>query len=80
MDPLDRRIAALGRAVRRRRLKLGLSQRQAAAQWGLERTFLSRLERGLGNPNLQQLMTLAQGLEVSLTELFREAEAEDEAE
>ena len=52
MGALDRFAAN----VRRRRLALGLSQEVLAARAGLDRTYLSGLERGARNPTLPKQM------------------------
>ena len=63
-----------GRAVRRRREAVGLSQEAMAFEAGVHRTFVSLIERGLGNPSLTVMVRLAAALECSLASLMREAE------
>jgi transcriptional regulator with XRE-family HTH domain len=70
---MERDMVAFGRAIRKRRLRLGLSQAAAARQWGVGRTWLSALERGRANPTFGQLVALAEGMEATLADLFREA-------
>lgn len=58
------------KAVRQRRLKLGLSQEELAWRAGLHRTYLAGIEAGSRNPSLQSIARLARALEVSLSALF----------
>jgi transcriptional regulator with XRE-family HTH domain len=55
---------AFGSAVRRLRLQLGLSQEALAAGAGLDRTYVSSLERGRRNPALTTIVRLARALSV----------------
>ena len=61
-----------GKAVRRRRRELDLSQEELAELAGLHRTYISNLERGMINPTLENMERLARGLEISLARLFVE--------
>lgn len=65
---------ALGEAVRAARLRRGMSQEQLAAAAGLDRTYVSGLERGTRNPALSTQERLAAALGVPLGELLAEAE------
>lgn len=73
--------AALGRAVRRLRMRppSPYAQEAFADHVGLHRTAQSILERGLTDPKLSTLERLAAGLGLSTSELLREAERELEA-
>ncbi|MBD2497823.1 helix-turn-helix domain-containing protein [Nostoc sp. FACHB-280] len=61
-----------GKAVRRRRRELDLSQEQLAEQAGLHRTYISNLERGELNPSLETIEKLAMALDISIPSLFIE--------
>lgn len=50
----------------------GISQEDFAGRVGLDRTYVSGIERGLRNPTLLVLLRLAQALEVSVTGLLEE--------
>ena len=63
-----------GHAVRAARVSRELSQEQLAHAAGLDRTYVSSLERGLRNPTLTTQARLAQALGTPLHELIREAE------
>ena len=64
----------LGEAIKRRRLKDGLSQEALAAKAGLHTTFLSELENGHKDLRLSTLCKVANGLGVSVLELIGLAE------
>lgn len=61
----------LGRRVRARREALGLSQEAFAAKCGLDRTYVSGIERGKRNVSVRNLEIVARALGVSLSQLFR---------
>ncbi|UJF27931.1 helix-turn-helix domain-containing protein [Planococcus sp. 107-1] len=58
---------------RHRKLKL-LSQEQLALKANLDRTYISMLERGLRQPTISTIFTLAKTLEVLPNELIKEVE------
>lgn len=64
--------AALGRRVNRLRVALGVSQEAFADQVGLDRTYISGIERGLRNPTLLVLLRLARALGVPPAKLLEE--------
>jgi transcriptional regulator with XRE-family HTH domain len=63
--------ALVARNIRRLRVANGLSQEVLAVDAGIDRTYVSRLERGLENPTVVVLERLAKALSVSIEELFR---------
>lgn len=73
LDPAEQRLT-FGQAVRRRRLRLKLSQEQLAALAGLHRTYVGGVERGERNVSLVNIHALAHALRVSPAELLREAD------
>ena len=56
---------ALGRIVHRERIKIGLSQEDLADLVGLDRTYISGIERGIRNPTLLVMLRLSRALQVS---------------
>ncbi len=70
MAPEDVRIR-FGRAVRRRRQRLGVSQEEFADMCGLDRTYIGGIERGERNVSLVNIEKIAKTLKVSLSDLFR---------
>jgi transcriptional regulator with XRE-family HTH domain len=65
---------AFGLAVRHIRTERGMSQEQLAARSGLDRTYVSGLERGTRNPTLITQQRLAVALGVRVAELIAYAE------
>lgn len=66
----------LGRAIRRLREELGLSQEAFAHRVRLHRTHVGGLERAEYNPSLSTLEQVAKGLGITVAQLFAEAERE----
>jgi transcriptional regulator with XRE-family HTH domain len=62
---------ALGKRIKARRKKLGLSQEELAHRAEVHPTYLSAIERGERNPALENLCAIADALNVTLAELFR---------
>ena len=56
--------------LRRLRVGRGLSQENLAVDAGIDRTYVSRLERGLENPTVGILDQLAQALDAGIVEFF----------
>jgi transcriptional regulator with XRE-family HTH domain len=59
-----------GKAVRRRRRELDLSQEKLAERAELHRTYISSIERGRMNPSLENVEKLAKALDISISALF----------
>ena len=62
--------AIVARNIRRLRVERGVSQEAFAVDAGIDRTYVSRLERGLENPTVAVLERIAGALAVPITELF----------
>jgi transcriptional regulator with XRE-family HTH domain len=65
---------ALGDALRHTRERRGLSQEQLAGDAGLDRTYISLIERGQKSPTLRTLLRLADVLDVAPSKIVREME------
>lgn len=63
--------ALVARNIRRLRVAHGLSQEALAVDAEIDRTYVSRLERGLENPSVAVLERLAKALSANIEELFR---------
>ncbi len=63
-------VEQFGHRVRELRVKLGLSQEAFADKCGLDRTYISGIERGKRNVSLRNIEVLAKGLDVSISELM----------
>jgi transcriptional regulator with XRE-family HTH domain len=62
----------LGTCVRELRLAAGLTQVEFAERCGFYQTYLSRVETGRANPSLNALEVLANGLGMSVFDLFEQ--------
>lgn len=60
----------LGQRVRTLRTQAGLSQEGFADKCGLDRTYISGIERGIRNPTLEILYILATALHIELATLL----------
>lgn len=60
-----------GLRVKALRLQAGLSQEAFADKCGLDRTYISGIERGVSNPTLEVIGVIADGLGIGIFELFR---------
>jgi DNA-binding XRE family transcriptional regulator len=60
-----------GKAVRRRRHQLGVSQEEFADMCGLDRTYIGGIERGERNIALVNIERIARAFRILLAELFR---------
>ena len=63
--------ALVARNIRRLRVARGLSQEVLAVDAEIDRTYVSRLERGLENPTVAVLERLAKALSANIEELFK---------
>jgi transcriptional regulator with XRE-family HTH domain len=63
----------LAAQVRRRRVASGVSQEAFAAKAGIDRTYASKIERGIGNPSLEVLCLLADALNCRISDLFADS-------
>src|SRR4051812_42639387 len=61
----------IARNIRRLRVARALSQEMLAVDAGIDRTYISRLERGLENPTVTVLEKLARAFSSNIEELFR---------
>lgn len=66
--------AAFGQAVQAVRNEKGVSQVQLAAATGLAQAWISQVERGHRNPSWSNVLRLAEGLDIRLSELIERAE------
>jgi len=67
-----------GIAVRRLRLEAGLSQEALGVEAGLDRTYVSGIERGIRNPTLKIISRLANALGASPAQLLDSATAQQD--
>ena len=60
----------VGSAFRKLRERAGISQEELAYRAGLDRTYVSGIERGRRNPSLKSMQRVAAQLDVSLDHVF----------
>jgi transcriptional regulator with XRE-family HTH domain len=65
---------ALGLALRGARRRAGVSQERLAELAGLDRTYVSGVERGVRNPTLLTLVRLCDALGIDLKDLIESIE------
>lgn len=70
-------LLRFGKAVRERRLTLGLSQEQLAHVCELDRSYVGGVERGDRNISLVNIAAIASGLQLSASKLLRLSEEEE---
>ncbi|MDR1219191.1 MAG: helix-turn-helix transcriptional regulator [Treponema sp.] len=73
---MDQKLKAFGVLLQEARKNKGISQEKLAELSGLHRTYISDLERGLRNPTLSTIVTLANALEMTVSELLKELKYE----
>ena len=66
----DEALTLLGRKLKMYRLSINLSQEKFAELTGLDRTYISGLERGLRNPSFLIIKKIIFVLKISPNELF----------
>jgi len=72
LDP----TVAFGTVLRRLRKEAGLSQEQLGFEAGIERNYVSLIERGINQPALKIIFRLSKALKISPSELICLVEAE----
>ena len=63
-------LVRFGQRVRELREAQGLSQEAFAEECGLDRTYISGIERGKRNVGLENVRILAKALDIPLSRLF----------
>jgi transcriptional regulator with XRE-family HTH domain len=71
IQPTDLKRKAIGAAVAEFRRAAGFSQERLSADCGFERTYLSRVERGILNPTAIRVWAIADALGVPFHEIVR---------
>lgn len=63
-------LALLAKNVRHLRKEIGLSQEELAFECEIDRTYISKVERGIANPSLLVLFKIANILNVEIRDLI----------
>ena len=66
----SRLLILLGQRIREFRAKLGITQEELAFKAGMDRTYISGVERGIRNPTYTSLVSIASALESNLSDLL----------
>jgi transcriptional regulator with XRE-family HTH domain len=74
IQPTNLKAKAVGIVVRELRKQAGHSQERLSADCGFDRTYISRLERGILNPTVSRLWSIADVLETPLSKLTEQME------
>ena len=61
----------LGARIQEHRKQAGLSQEKFALHIGMDRTYFASVEAGRRNISIHNIKKIADGLDISLSELFR---------
>lgn len=69
-------LLALGLLVKQQRTALGISQEELGFRANLDRTYISGVERGVRNPSITALVSLASGLGITVASLLENLEIE----
>lgn len=64
-------LKQFGRNVKAERVRLGYSQENLAEKMGVNREYISRIERGIQNMSLLKITALANYLETNQNNLLR---------
>ena len=75
IQPVSGPEKAFGQALREIRQKRELSQEQLGFDSGLDRTYISLVERGIRSPTIRTVVKLAEVLNVTPSEMVRRMEA-----
>lgn len=65
----NKTLLVIGQNLRQIRTEAGLSQEQLALEADIDRTYVSQIERGIGNPSVLTLKKIADRLKVCLCDL-----------
>ena len=65
---------AFGQVLKRYRLQAKISQEALALECGLDRTFISALERGIRQPSLRSLFKVSKTLNVNPDQIVKDVD------
>lgn len=74
IQPTDLKAKAVGAVVRELRKQAGHSQERLSDECGFDRTYISRVERGIINPTVSRLWKIADALETPLSQFAKRLE------
>ena len=65
-------MVKFGKRIKELRIAKGLSQEKFALKIGMDRTYYSSVESGRRNISLLNIKKIADGLEITMSDLFKE--------
>ncbi len=71
-DKNDVLLKKIGSRIQNERLRKGITAERLAYEMGISKGNLSEIERGLRDVRISTLELIAEGLEVTLSKLFRD--------
>jgi transcriptional regulator with XRE-family HTH domain len=74
IQPTDLKAKAVGVVVRELREQAGHSQERLSNECGFDRTYISRVERGILNPTVNRLWRIADVLKTPLSQIAKRME------
>jgi len=74
IQPTDLKARAIGAVVRELRERAGHSQERLSGECGFDRTYISRVERGIINPTVSRLWKIADALDTPLSQIAKRME------
>ena len=74
IQPTDLKAKAVGVMVRELRERAGHSQERLSGECGFDRTYISRVERGIINPTVSRLWKIADALKTPLSQIAKRME------
>jgi transcriptional regulator with XRE-family HTH domain len=74
IQPTDLKAKAVGVVVRELREQAGHSQERLSNECGFDRTYISRVERGIINPTASRLWKIADALDTPLSQMVKRME------
>jgi transcriptional regulator with XRE-family HTH domain len=74
IQPTDLKAKAVGVVVRELREQAGHSQERLSGECGFDRTYISRVERGIINPTVSRLWKIADALKTPLSQIAKRME------
>jgi transcriptional regulator with XRE-family HTH domain len=74
IQPTDLKAKAAGVVVRELRKQAGHSQERLSGECGFDRTYISRVERGIINPTVIRLWKIADALKTPLSQIAKRME------
>src|SRR5580704_10314773 len=75
IQPTDLKAKAVGVVVRELREQAGHSQERLSGECGFDRTYISRVERGIINPTISRLWKIAEALDTPLSQFAKRMES-----